>query len=98
MPALTIHATTPMRVHEEDNGRPRSEAVPLLPDPSWCAPSPLVHTTKRVRTSDQMLPAREPRRNDGAGRTITDVMVGLVTEGMTMMIVTHKMGFARPKS
>ena len=35
----------------------------------------LVHTNKRACTSsDPMLPARKPRRNDGAGRTVTIIL------------------------
>jgi glutamate/aspartate transport system ATP-binding protein len=28
-------------------------------------------------------------------KEVLDVMVGLATDGMTMMVVTHEMGFAR---
>jgi cobalt-zinc-cadmium resistance protein CzcA len=52
----------------------------------------LVHTIKRVRTSsDQMLPAHEPRRNDGAGRTITIDPRQLIKYGVSYKQVMERL-------
>jgi hypothetical protein len=45
-----------------------------------------VHTIKRVRTpSGQMLPGGDPRRNDGAGRTITKAVVALANKNARIL-------------
>ena len=38
---------------------------------------------------------RSNRASPPAGNEVLDVMTGLARDGMTMMVVTHEMGFAR---
>ena len=51
------------------NCRRRTNNEPPVSSKFRGADHPLVHTIKRVRTSDQMLPGCKTRRNDGAGQT-----------------------------
>ena len=63
----------------------------LTVDPGGVAIARALCLTPKIMLFDEPTSALDPEMIN----EVLDVMVGLAREGMTMMVVTHEMGFAR---